>query len=85
MPHRQQIRQDAAGREWWAAGVRHEAPSPLRLSLAQRHTPSTQTALREPPLPASSMGAQAHSQSLGFFSSAVKMTAPPGRSGCGKG
>lgn len=38
-----------------------------------------------PVYPKKSAGARGNSQSLGGFSSAVKMTAPPGLLGCGKG
>lgn len=45
---------------------------------------STQQGANHPVVPAEGL-LEGHSRSLGFFSSAVKMTAPPGRSGWGKG
>lgn len=64
----------ASGQPAWPRTL---CPHPLALTLHPQMDPS--------PTPAPQGGGAGYSQSLGFFSSAVKMMAPPGFSGCGKG
>lgn len=86
MPQRQQTLQEAVGCREVDRGGPEVQESGLNLCVCTHPTmllplPRWTSLL----CPQSSTVARDNSQSLGSFSSAVKMTAPPGRLGCGKG